>query len=86
MCMYMHMYVYTCVCLGGMHTYTHTGGGGVICGAYIHIYIHMFVPYIRVYNIFFTRAESIRKEIQELASQGYREITLLGQNIDAWGR
>jgi len=30
--------------------------------------------------------DSIRKEMQALAAQGYREITLLGQNIDAWGR
>ena len=30
--------------------------------------------------------EAIRAEIQELGRQGYREITLLGQNIDAYGR
>jgi len=30
--------------------------------------------------------ESIRREIEELAAAGYREITLLGQNIDAYGR
>jgi tRNA-2-methylthio-N6-dimethylallyladenosine synthase len=30
--------------------------------------------------------ESIRKEIENLAAQGYKEITLLGQNIDAYGR
>jgi tRNA-2-methylthio-N6-dimethylallyladenosine synthase len=30
--------------------------------------------------------EAIRREIEELASQGYKEITLLGQNIDAYGR
>jgi hypothetical protein len=30
--------------------------------------------------------DSIRKEMQALAGQGYREVTLLGQNIDAWGR
>lgn len=30
--------------------------------------------------------ESIVREIEELACAGYREITLLGQNIDAWGR
>ncbi|MFO0210799.1 MAG: radical SAM protein, partial [Pseudanabaena sp.] len=30
--------------------------------------------------------EVIRKEIEGLASQGYKEITLLGQNIDAYGR
>jgi tRNA-2-methylthio-N6-dimethylallyladenosine synthase len=30
--------------------------------------------------------EAIRSEIRELARQGYREITLLGQNIDAYGR
>ncbi|MFM7365086.1 MAG: tRNA (N6-isopentenyl adenosine(37)-C2)-methylthiotransferase MiaB [Cuspidothrix sp.] len=29
---------------------------------------------------------AIRTEIQELATQGYKEITLLGQNIDAYGR
>jgi tRNA-2-methylthio-N6-dimethylallyladenosine synthase len=29
---------------------------------------------------------AIRTEIVELASQGYQEITLLGQNIDAYGR
>jgi tRNA-2-methylthio-N6-dimethylallyladenosine synthase len=30
--------------------------------------------------------ESIRAELEQLASQGYREVTLLGQNIDAYGR
>jgi len=30
--------------------------------------------------------EAIRREIEELANQGYKEITLLGQNIDAYGR
>jgi len=30
--------------------------------------------------------ESIRKEIEDLAKVGFREITLLGQNIDAYGR
>jgi tRNA-2-methylthio-N6-dimethylallyladenosine synthase len=30
--------------------------------------------------------EAIRTEIEELAAQGYKEITLLGQNIDAYGR
>ncbi|MBE9008760.1 tRNA (N6-isopentenyl adenosine(37)-C2)-methylthiotransferase MiaB [Pseudanabaenaceae cyanobacterium LEGE 13415] len=30
--------------------------------------------------------EAIRAEIESLAAQGYREITLLGQNIDAYGR
>ena len=30
--------------------------------------------------------ESIRSEIESLASKGYREVTLLGQNIDAYGR
>jgi tRNA-2-methylthio-N6-dimethylallyladenosine synthase len=30
--------------------------------------------------------EAIRAEIEELGGQGYQEITLLGQNIDAYGR
>ncbi|MBJ7898978.1 MAG: tRNA (N6-isopentenyl adenosine(37)-C2)-methylthiotransferase MiaB [Cyanobacteria bacterium RI_101] len=30
--------------------------------------------------------EAIRTEMTELARQGYKEITLLGQNIDAYGR
>ncbi len=30
--------------------------------------------------------ESIKAEIKELARQGYKEVTLLGQNIDAYGR
>ncbi len=30
--------------------------------------------------------EAIRKEMVELARQGYKEVTLLGQNIDAYGR
>ncbi len=29
---------------------------------------------------------SIKKEVADLATQGYKEITLLGQNIDAYGR
>ncbi len=30
--------------------------------------------------------EAIVKEIEALVKEGYQEITLLGQNIDAWGR
>uniref|UniRef100_A0A7S3AP46 Radical SAM core domain-containing protein n=1 Tax=Haptolina ericina TaxID=156174 RepID=A0A7S3AP46_9EUKA len=30
--------------------------------------------------------ESVRKEIEELVADGYQEVTLLGQNIDSWGR
>ncbi len=30
--------------------------------------------------------QAIRKEIEDLASLGYKEVTLLGQNIDAYGR
>lgn len=30
--------------------------------------------------------EAIRAEMEDLARQGYKEITLLGQNIDAYGR
>lgn len=30
--------------------------------------------------------EAILAEMQDLAKHGYREITLLGQNIDSWGR
>ncbi len=30
--------------------------------------------------------EAIKLEIEELAARGYKEITLLGQNIDAYGR
>ncbi|BAU15253.1 (Dimethylallyl)adenosine tRNA methylthiotransferase miaB [Leptolyngbya sp. NIES-3755] len=30
--------------------------------------------------------EAIRAEIESLAAQGYKEVTLLGQNIDAYGR
>uniref|UniRef100_A0A7S2JGV3 Uncharacterized protein n=1 Tax=Zooxanthella nutricula TaxID=1333877 RepID=A0A7S2JGV3_9DINO len=29
--------------------------------------------------------ESVRREVQGLAAAGYREVVLLGQNIDAWG-
>ena len=30
--------------------------------------------------------EAIRREMEDLAQRGYREVTLLGQNIDAYGR
>ncbi|WP_390883422.1 MiaB/RimO family radical SAM methylthiotransferase [Kovacikia minuta] len=30
--------------------------------------------------------EAIRAEMEQLGSQGYKEVTLLGQNIDAYGR
>lgn len=30
--------------------------------------------------------ESIRAEMEELAAAGYKEVTLLGQNVDAYGR
>lgn len=29
--------------------------------------------------------ESVRRELSQLAAEGFREVTLLGQNIDAWG-
>jgi len=29
--------------------------------------------------------DAIRKEIEELVEMGYKEVTLLGQNIDSWG-
>ena len=32
------------------------------------------------------RPEAIRAEMEQLGAQGYKEITLLGQNIDAYGR
>ncbi|BEV35752.1 tRNA (N6-isopentenyl adenosine(37)-C2)-methylthiotransferase MiaB [Synechococcus sp. M16CYN] len=32
------------------------------------------------------RPEAIRLEIEDLAARGFKEITLLGQNIDAYGR
>ncbi len=32
------------------------------------------------------RPEAIKEEVEALAKQGYKEITLLGQNIDAYGR
>lgn len=31
-------------------------------------------------------AEAILREVQELAAQGYKEVTLLGQNIDSYGK
>ena len=30
--------------------------------------------------------DAIRKEIEDLIAEGYKEVTLLGQNIDSWGR
>lgn len=30
--------------------------------------------------------DSIIKEMEDLAKAGYKEVTLLGQNIDAYGR
>ena len=32
------------------------------------------------------KAEDIRREMLSLGEAGYREVTLLGQNIDAYGR
>lgn len=32
------------------------------------------------------RAEDIRREMLALGEAGYKEVTLLGQNIDAYGR
>ena len=29
--------------------------------------------------------DAIRTEIEELVASGYKEVTLLGQNIDSWG-
>lgn len=43
------------------------------------------VPYVRGVEQSRT-PEAIRAEIEELSRQGYKEITLLGQNIDAYGR
>ncbi len=42
------------------------------------------VPYSRGREV--SRAqESILAEVNELVSQGYRQITLLGQNVNSWG-
>jgi len=30
--------------------------------------------------------EAIVLEVEDLVKQGFREVTLLGQNVDAWGR
>ncbi|CEM00604.1 unnamed protein product [Vitrella brassicaformis CCMP3155] len=30
--------------------------------------------------------ESVRREMEELGALGFKEVTLLGQNIDSWGR
>ena len=43
------------------------------------------VPNVRGVEQSRTR-EAIRTEMEELGRQGYKEITLLGQNIDAYGR
>ena len=43
------------------------------------------VPNVRGVEQSRTR-EAIRAEMEELGRQGYKEITLLGQNIDAYGR
>ncbi|MCS6813179.1 MAG: tRNA (N6-isopentenyl adenosine(37)-C2)-methylthiotransferase MiaB [Cyanobacteria bacterium] len=43
------------------------------------------VPYVR--GVEQSRPpEAIRAEIEDLGRQGYKEVTLLGQNIDAYGR
>ncbi|MBO8127629.1 MAG: tRNA (N6-isopentenyl adenosine(37)-C2)-methylthiotransferase MiaB [Peptococcaceae bacterium] len=46
---------------------------------------YCIVPYVRGRERS-RRPEKIIAEVQELASQGYREITLLGQNVNSYGK
>ncbi|MGO0122704.1 tRNA (N6-isopentenyl adenosine(37)-C2)-methylthiotransferase MiaB [Desulfothermobacter acidiphilus] len=46
---------------------------------------YCIVPYVRGRERS-RRPEDIRREVEELARRGYREIYLLGQNVNAYGR
>jgi len=46
---------------------------------------YCIVPYVRGHERS-REAEAILTEISDLASNGYREITLLGQNVNSYGR
>lgn len=46
---------------------------------------YCIVPFTRGYEQSRT-PEAIRREMLSLGEAGYREVTLLGQNVDAYGR
>ncbi len=46
---------------------------------------YCIVPYVRGRERS-RRPEDIRREVQEAAAQGYKEITLLGQNVNSYGK
>lgn len=46
---------------------------------------YCIVPFVRGPQVS-REPESIRREVEELAKEGYKEVTLLGQNVNAYGR
>ena len=48
--------------------------------------VHIVLFHIHAGKSVAARPEEIIQEVRQLAAQGYQEVTLLGQNVNAYGK